>query len=458
MKRTLLLSVLLLTGVASASNVSQWNTSAASNNSAPPNGWPESMNPSSVNDSARENMAAIARWYEQMAGDLTTGGTGNAYTLTTTDSHSALADQPLLVFEVDRANTGAATLNVDTLGAKSLRVGGNALVGGEIQADTIIAAAYNATDDAYDIIGGVTGQASLHVSGTTDTDLTDNGNPLNVGTLAGDHLAFDTDSIQAKSDATTATTLLLNDLGGNVELGANLVVGTDGELRVSDNNRVVPAPSSNGAFWAADGDATIIVDSDNNASTGAFRVSKNATTVGSATEVFSVDESGTMDVGDPSGTRENLGFQSKYKTADQTESDTTLVDDDHITGFTLASGGVYAFDLFLAVDPDLDDGFRLAVKASGTFSDGSYMICSATGNNGSDFESDEDSASDDDLSVSFSSAYNPTGFGPVECSGVVFAPAGGGTLKLQWSSALNGASSNAKVGAGSWMTLRALAD
>lgn len=46
--------------------VSTWSTTAGSNNSTPPDGWPEDQAPSSVNGCAREMMAAIKTWYDQI--------------------------------------------------------------------------------------------------------------------------------------------------------------------------------------------------------------------------------------------------------------------------------------------------------------------------------------------------------------------------------------------------------
>jgi hypothetical protein len=98
-------------------NVSEWSVTAGLNNSSPPDGWPEGMARSAVNDAAREMMAALARWWREMSGVLTTGGSGDAYTLTTGSAHNSYTDVPLLVFRTDRGNTGPITLNVDGLGA-----------------------------------------------------------------------------------------------------------------------------------------------------------------------------------------------------------------------------------------------------------------------------------------------------------------------------------------------------
>src|SRR5690606_26970585 len=150
------------------SNVSQWETSAPNNNAAPPDGAPEGMAANTVNDTMREMMAAVARWYQDTNGSLVTGGAGNAYTLSTNNNHSSLTDLPLVVFVANRANTGAATLNVDGLGAKSLRFGGAALAAGVLQEDVAYIAIYNAEDDAFDIVGSPTRDASQITTGELD--------------------------------------------------------------------------------------------------------------------------------------------------------------------------------------------------------------------------------------------------------------------------------------------------
>lgn len=105
-------------------NISEWNVSDESNNSSPPAGAAEGIPPGSLNDIMRAMMGAIARWYSDTDGTLVTAGSGNAYTLATNSSFTALADISFLAFRVDRANTGAATLKVDTTTAKSLRSAG----------------------------------------------------------------------------------------------------------------------------------------------------------------------------------------------------------------------------------------------------------------------------------------------------------------------------------------------
>jgi len=145
------------------SNVSQWSTTASSNNSAPPDGAPEGMAANTVNDVIRENMAAIAKLYGDISGDLVTTGSSNAYLLTTNNAHAALGDQAIVVFRASFANTGACTLNVDSLGAKALKINDQDPASGNIAQDQIVIAVYNATNDVYDILGGVTQNLSSNV-------------------------------------------------------------------------------------------------------------------------------------------------------------------------------------------------------------------------------------------------------------------------------------------------------
>lgn len=102
---------------------SSWSETAASNNSAAPDGWPEGMSYASVNDAAREMMAALKREWNRSHYTVTTGGSATAYTLTFTTAPPAYVTGMTLTFKLHAANSsGAATLNVNGLGAKNLRL------------------------------------------------------------------------------------------------------------------------------------------------------------------------------------------------------------------------------------------------------------------------------------------------------------------------------------------------
>ncbi|BAQ16903.1 hypothetical protein [Methyloceanibacter caenitepidi] len=142
------------------SNVSEWAVAAGNNDASPPDGAPEGMARSAVNDVMREMMAALARWYQDTRpSSLVTAGTGNAYTLTTNQGHTTLTDIPVTSFRVDRANTGAATLNIDGLGAKPWKKrAGLAYASGGLIPDQLVTVAYNATADRFETVGGQSGE------------------------------------------------------------------------------------------------------------------------------------------------------------------------------------------------------------------------------------------------------------------------------------------------------------
>jgi len=126
------------------SDVNTWNVAAASNNAAAPNGFPEGMPPSGVNDAAREVMAAVARYRSDTDGVNTSSGT-NTITLAASRAMTAYAQGDLYTFKAGGTNTGATTLNVDSLGAKDVQLNGAACTGGEIVSGLMYTVVYDGT-------------------------------------------------------------------------------------------------------------------------------------------------------------------------------------------------------------------------------------------------------------------------------------------------------------------------
>src|SRR5713226_6799005 len=113
--------------------------------------WAEGQAPSSVNDSARAMMAATAKYRDDIAGAIVTGGTSTAYTVSSYQVFDSLAhmDGAMIAFTPHATNGATVTLNVDSLGAKPLR----SAQGVELPAGTLIQTApyvalYNNTDGA----------------------------------------------------------------------------------------------------------------------------------------------------------------------------------------------------------------------------------------------------------------------------------------------------------------------
>lgn len=273
-------------------NVSTWFKTAAANNTGSPPNYPiNGMAPSTVNDTMRENMAALARWYADSQGSLVTGGTGNAYTLASNNVFTGLTQSPVLVFRVNRANTGAATLQVDALTAKALRIQGAALESGALVADTVVAAAYNSEGDAYDILSltaltagalpaTIVYQTRTITAGnglTGGGDLSAN-RTLNVGagtgiTVNASDVALNTANTR-NADHAAISVLAGNGLtgGGTIEANRTVTLGTPATLTQATDNTAT-ASSHTHAVGAG--------------------IARFASAVGGAVTVSTADPSGT---------------------------------------------------------------------------------------------------------------------------------------------------------------------
>jgi len=126
--------------------------------------WMEGQAPSSVNDSARAMMTAIAKYRDDVAGAIVTGGTETSYALSTFQLFQSLPkmDGQIIAFTPHVTNgTGPVTLNVDGLGAKPLwSQPGVELMAGVLIQGTPYQALYNAVDGAFYLFGiasGITG-------------------------------------------------------------------------------------------------------------------------------------------------------------------------------------------------------------------------------------------------------------------------------------------------------------
>jgi hypothetical protein len=122
-----------------ADSIYKWSLTAASNDAADSIiNWRENQLPDTVNDSARAMMQRVAEFREDVTGNLITAGTQPAYTLTTKAAFDTLTDGRRVTTRIHATNAaGAATLNVNALGAKAIRkfgTGGDLAIGaGDLQ-------------------------------------------------------------------------------------------------------------------------------------------------------------------------------------------------------------------------------------------------------------------------------------------------------------------------------------
>ena len=152
-----------------------WSKTAANNATADATiNWAEGQAPSSVNNSARAVMAAVAKGRDDWAGSLTTGGTSTAYTLTSNQVFASLAGMGghTLTFRAHTASGESATLNVDSLGAKSLVAEtGTALPAAAFVENAIYSATYDNANSKWTVHGYPTAIATQE-NQETGTSLT----------------------------------------------------------------------------------------------------------------------------------------------------------------------------------------------------------------------------------------------------------------------------------------------
>lgn len=131
----------------------KWSRVAASNGTADSScPFPEGMSPSAVNDGARGMMAAAAKYRDDIAGAIATGGTSTAYTVSSNQVFDTLAhlDGGMIAFTPHATNGATVTLNVDGLGAKPLRSAPSVeLPAGVLVQGTPYLALYNNSDAAF---------------------------------------------------------------------------------------------------------------------------------------------------------------------------------------------------------------------------------------------------------------------------------------------------------------------
>jgi hypothetical protein len=104
----------------------------------------------------RGMMASTAKYRDDIAGSLTTGGTSTAYTLTSNQVFASLSAMSghVVVFKVHATNGASPTLNVDSLGAKAIHsVGGTVVPTGALVENGIYSATYDNSNSRWVLHG-----------------------------------------------------------------------------------------------------------------------------------------------------------------------------------------------------------------------------------------------------------------------------------------------------------------
>lgn len=114
--------------------VTSFSRTPSDNNSSPPNGWPENMAAAAVNNCARQLMTDIVNEAGKGAARVLASVSGtNTITASMTPDLDAYAAGMIVVFTPAGNNTGATTLNIDSLGALDVqKYDGEALASGDL--------------------------------------------------------------------------------------------------------------------------------------------------------------------------------------------------------------------------------------------------------------------------------------------------------------------------------------
>jgi hypothetical protein len=138
--------------------------------------WNGSALPSTIDDAGRAFQGAATRdWYHRSFTQTATG-TADVKVLTYTVAPAALYTGEVYNFIANTTNTTTVTLNINTLGAKTIKkeVNGVAtvLAAGEMVAGMSVSVYYNGTDFIWFNRGNLDGYAALAVANTFDADQT----------------------------------------------------------------------------------------------------------------------------------------------------------------------------------------------------------------------------------------------------------------------------------------------
>lgn len=251
--KPLAVALVVATGVYAA-EINDLSTTDASNTAR----FPEGMAPSAVNNAARALEGLLARWFADQNGSLSTSGSADTYTISANQTIGAYYDGLKLSFEVTPTNTGASTLNVDSVGADSIvKHGDQALEAGDLQQGQKYTVIHDGTN--WQLVSPTTATSGSITSGNVplfsgdDGKLSDSGaDELSDTTLTtqGDVLYRDGSGLQRLAIGTADQRLVVNDgatapewedISGAISAGSELEDTTttiDFENLASDLKRI----------------------------------------------------------------------------------------------------------------------------------------------------------------------------------------------------------------------------
>jgi len=150
--------------------VFKWSQTAADNDDADSSiNFRENQAPSTYNNAARAVMAAVKKWFDDEGGNLVTGGTSTAFTITSNQGYIALTDGISVTARMSATSGAAPTLAVDGLTAKAIQSAyGVAVSTGALLSGAIYKFTYDSTADAWIVAGGAVALGPVPIGGVID--------------------------------------------------------------------------------------------------------------------------------------------------------------------------------------------------------------------------------------------------------------------------------------------------
>lgn len=189
--------------------------------------FPENQAPSTVNDGARALEGLIARWHKDTNASVASTGSSNAYVVAANQTLSAYYDGLEIWFDANFANTDSATLNVDSVGAATMKkLNDQDLESGDIEANQKVGVIYDGTN--WQVISPLA-QATL-----ADNQVT----LAKIATLTANRLVG-SDGSGNPAEVTADTTLTLS----GSSLGVDVAAKADAEAETA--NKIIDAAIAN---------------------------------------------------------------------------------------------------------------------------------------------------------------------------------------------------------------------
>lgn len=252
-------------------SIENWTISPGGNTTSDPGAaFPEGQQGKTINNGTRGMMGRIAEYRTDLGGGLVSAGSASVMTLTISRDIAAYADGFRTAFRAGTTNTGATTLNINSKGAKPIKIfdGGSGEIdvkGGQIRAGGIYEVAYSSIANgglgAFILLnvggGAATAVFERRVAYNSSTTLTTGAwttwpldvevsDPSDLGALASDTLtvsrngrvrweAYASPFAASAADSTFVKTRLFNVTNSSIIKTGSLIAvgnGNDGVVRI----------------------------------------------------------------------------------------------------------------------------------------------------------------------------------------------------------------------------------